>query len=107
VLADWLSAPVPERLRAALGFLRALTLEPDTVGPADVAALLAAGLSRAEIEDAAAVCAVFNVIDRIADALGFHVPSAESLAARAERMLASSYLLPDAADAAAGPRPAA
>jgi uncharacterized peroxidase-related enzyme len=75
VLADWRTAPVGERLRAMLGFLEKLTLAPDTVGPDDVAALHAVGVGEAGVVDAIYVCAIFNMIDRVADALGFDVPS--------------------------------
>jgi alkylhydroperoxidase family enzyme len=74
VLADWRTAPVSGPLRAALGFLAKLTLSPDQVGPGDVEAVRAAGVSDAALADAIAVCALFNMIDRIADALAFHVP---------------------------------
>lgn len=93
-LADWRTAPIDDRLRTALGFLELLTRDPDAVGVEDVAALRAAGLTDEEIEDAADVCVAFSVIVRVADALGFDVPTKESFAARADRMLASGYALP-------------
>lgn len=71
VLEDWRTAPVPERLRLMLGFLEKLTLTPQEIGPADVAPLRAAGLSDEEIADAIHVCASFNLVNRLADALGW------------------------------------
>lgn len=62
-----------ERVRATLGFLERLTLEPATVGADDVALLRRAGVSDRAIEDA---------IHRLADALGFELLS--------ERMQASA-----------------
>lgn len=91
MLENWRTAPVGEPLRAMLGFLEKLTLAPDTVGPADIALLRAAGLTDAAIEDAITICFLFNVIDRIADALGFEVPAAEVFSQRAHRMLAHGY----------------
>jgi len=74
VLADLESAPVSERVRATLLFLRALTLAPAEVRPADVTALRAAGVSEEGIVHAVYVCALFNIADRVADAIGFEVP---------------------------------
>ena len=42
VLDDWQTAPVPEALRATLGFLKKLTLAPDQIVRADVDAQLPA-----------------------------------------------------------------
>ena len=72
-LADPEQAPIPERLRAMLRFLRKLTLEPALVGAGDVRALHAAGLDDAAIEEAVYVATCFNVIDRLADAFDFRV----------------------------------
>jgi hypothetical protein len=53
----------------------------------------AAGVSDQALLDAIAVAALFNTIDRIADALRFDVPPPEAFAARADRMLATGYAL--------------
>jgi alkylhydroperoxidase family enzyme len=96
VLADWRTAPVDEPLRAALGFLEKLTLRPDELSAADAGAVLAAGVSRDALVDAIHVAALFNMIVRVADSLGFDVPSPEALRERAEWRLRSSYRLLDA-----------
>jgi alkylhydroperoxidase family enzyme len=93
VLDDWRTAPVSEGLRATLRFIERLTLEPDALEPADADAVRATGVSDEALLDAIAVAALFNVIDRVADALGFDVPAPEAFAARAERMLATGYAL--------------
>jgi uncharacterized peroxidase-related enzyme len=93
VFDDWRGAPVDERLRAMLGFLEKLTLEPESLGADDADAVRAAGVSDDALLDAIAVAALFNVIDRIADAFGFEVPPPEAFAARADRMLATGYAL--------------
>jgi alkylhydroperoxidase family enzyme len=93
VLDDWRTAPVDERLRATLGFLEKLTLEPESLTRADAEAVRATGVSDPALLDAIAVAALFNVIDRIADALRFEVPPPEAFAARADRMLATGYAL--------------
>ena len=90
---DWRTAPVDERLRATLGFLEKLTLRPHELGPADADAARAAGVSGEALVDAIHVAALFNMIDRLADSLGWDVPSFEDFSARAEAMLASGYAL--------------
>ena len=77
VLADWRTAPVEERLRAALGLLETMTLRPEQLTPADIDLVRAAGVSEEAIVDAVLVCGLFNAIDRIADGLGFAVPPVE------------------------------
>jgi alkylhydroperoxidase family enzyme len=91
VLDDWRTAPIDERLRAVLGFLQRLTLHPEEVGPSDVEALRRSGLTDAAIRDAAYVCTVFNVIDRIADALDFAVPPPRRLWIAARFLLYVGY----------------
>lgn len=73
MLEDWRTAPVNDRVRATLGFLQKLTLTPQEVGPGDVEPIRATGVSDAAIRDAVYVCALFNVIDRVADSLDFAV----------------------------------
>jgi alkylhydroperoxidase family enzyme len=92
VLADWRTAPVPEGLRATLGFLAKLTLEPDSVGPDDVAAVRRAGVSDEALIDAVSVCALFNTIDRVADALSFRVPPLEESERIAPGFFARGYV---------------
>ena len=80
-------------MRATLGFLEKLTLEPEALTRDDARAVLAAGVRRDALVDAIHVAALFNMIARLADAFGWHVPSDEELAARAELRLGSSYAL--------------
>ena len=80
-------------LAATLVFLETLTLRPDEIGPADADAARAAGVSDQALRDAVAVCALFSMIVRMADSLGWDVPSPERLAARAPAMLDSGYAM--------------
>ena len=57
----------------------------------DMRAVLAAGVSREQIEDALAVCFSLNTIDRLADAFGFYVPGSEAFAAGSKYLLARGY----------------
>lgn len=89
-LSDPETAVTKEPLRATLLMLRKLTHE-HTVDADDMRAVLAAGASRQQIEDALAVCFSFNVIGRLADAFGFAVPGHEAFAAGAKYLLARGY----------------
>ena len=91
VLEDWRTAPIDEKTKAMLSFLRKLTLEPFNIGAADIASLRATELSDAAIEDAIHICANFNVINRLADALGFELPSPQGLARSTEILLRRGY----------------
>ena len=87
-----------EPLRATLGFLEKLTLRPDELRTQDAEAVLAAGVREDALIDAIHVAALFNMIVRLADSFGWHVPSDREFAARAEASLGSSYALLTASD---------
>jgi len=91
ILADHRAAPISPGLRATLDLLQKATLAPAEVRPADVDAARAAGVSDGAIEDALTVCAYFNLIDRVADSLGFDLPSREEHAAYAPQFLTEGY----------------
>jgi AhpD family alkylhydroperoxidase len=84
------AAAVEEPLRATLLMLGKLTRE-HTVNADDMQAVLAAGASRQQIEDALAVCFSFNGIGRLADAFGFSVPGPEAFEAGAKYLLTRGY----------------
>jgi alkylhydroperoxidase family enzyme len=93
VVADWRTAPLRPELTATLAFLEKQTLRPDELSPADTDAARAAGVSDQALRDAATVCALFNMIVRLADSLGWDVPSWERLQQRAPAMLEGGYRL--------------
>jgi len=93
VAADWRTAPVSPQLRATLGFLEKMTLTPGELARADADAVLAADVSREALIDAIHVCALFNMIVRLADSLGWDVPPPEAFAARGRVLLESGYTL--------------
>ena len=74
MLEDLETAPIDERLRATLRFLRRMTLEPDALTPDDARAVLAAGVDKAALTEAIHVGYLFNIYDRLADTMGWHVP---------------------------------
>jgi len=90
VLADVGSAPIDGRLRATLGLLQKLTRE-HSVSADDMRAVLAAGVTRAQIEDALAVCFCFNVITRLADAFEFEVGPRAAFDASARHLIKRGY----------------
>jgi uncharacterized peroxidase-related enzyme len=90
VLADLDSASIDERLRATLGMLGKLTSE-GTLSADDIRAVLAAGVSRQQIEDALAVGFAFNTTDRLANAFAFEVLSQEGFEAGAKYLLKQGY----------------
>ena len=79
-------------MRATLDLLAKVTLAPDEVGPDDVEAVRRAGVGDDAIADALHVCGLFNTIVRVADGLGFDVPSAEEFAADAPAFFERGYL---------------
>jgi uncharacterized peroxidase-related enzyme len=90
VLADLETAPIEEPLRATLRLLRKQAWE-QTVDANDMRSVLAAGVSREQIEDALAVSFAFNVTARLADAFGFAMPTPQALESGAKYLLARGY----------------
>ena len=80
-------------LQATLVFLETLTRRPEELTRADGEAVYAAGVSPQALRDAATVCALFNMIVRLADSLGWDVPAWERLQQRAPAMLEGGYAL--------------
>ncbi len=76
-MKNWRTAPVNEKLRRTLGFLEKLTVSPNEVSSKDIESMRSVGVSDKAIEEAINVCFLFSVMDRLADALGFDVPSAK------------------------------
>jgi alkylhydroperoxidase family enzyme len=93
VVDDWRTAPLRPELAATLVFLEKLTLRPDELEPADAEAVYAAGVSPEALRTAAEISALFNMIVRLADSLGWDVPPWEALRARAPAMLEGGYAL--------------
>ena len=80
-------------MAATLVFLEKLTLRPDEIESADADAVRAAGVSDEALRDAVTVCALFSMIVRLADSLGWDVPDWEALKQRAPAMLEGGYAL--------------
>lgn len=89
-LSDLETAPIEEPLRATLRMLGKLTRE-HAVDANDMRALLAAGVTREQVEDALGVTFAFNTINRLADTFGFIVAGPEVFEAGAKFLLRRGY----------------
>jgi hypothetical protein len=75
-----------------LAYLRKMTLDPDGLGPDDARVLLSKGLSRDAIHEAMYVAYLFNIYDRLADTLGWHLPPEAQYEKQADHLLKRGYL---------------
>ncbi len=93
MLDDYATAPIEEALRATLGLLKKMTLDHANLGPDDVLAVEAMGVSKQAIAEAMEVAFLFNIYDRLADTMGWDVPAVESgyYKGAAERLLMRGY----------------
>ena len=89
-LADLEPAPIDEPLRATLRMLGKLTRE-QSIDADDMRAVLDAGVSLQQIEDALAVCFAFNTTARLANTFGFETASPAAMAAGAKHLLRRGY----------------
>jgi alkylhydroperoxidase family enzyme len=69
-----------------------MTLHPGDLRADLVTSLLETGVSEAGVVDALYVGFLFNLIDRVADSLGFEVVSPERFDKGADRLLSHGYL---------------
>ena len=76
LLADVDTAPIDERLRPVLRYVGTLTRTPWKLTRADAEAVLAAGWSERALHDAALVCGLFNLMNRMVDGLGVRADDA-------------------------------
>jgi alkylhydroperoxidase family enzyme len=93
VLKDYRTAPIDERVRATLRLLETFTLRPDELGPDDVRAVLATGVTREMILDAFYVAFLFNGYDRLADTLGWELPEKDFYRKSGQFLLKKGYRL--------------
>ena len=91
VLADFRSAPISDALKGTLAFLETMTLRPFDLSAEHAKEALRSGATTDALKDAAAVGAVFNIITRYADALGFAMPSATEFDRAAGTLLKRGY----------------
>lgn len=70
LFGDLENAPVSDAMKPVLRFVRKLTETPSAVVKADAQAVLDAGWSEDALYDAAAICALYNYMNRILDGAG-------------------------------------
>lgn len=70
------NAPVDERFKPVLSYVRMLTLAPGRVTQSDVTALYGAGWDDTAVSHAALVCAFFSFMNRWVDGLGIEADPA-------------------------------
>ena len=70
-----------------------MTLDHRTLGAEDVRAVMQAGVSKAAIAEALEVAFLFNIYDRLADAMGWDVPAIDGgyYKVAARRLLTRGY----------------
>ncbi|MDQ7019309.1 MAG: peroxidase-related enzyme [Robiginitomaculum sp.] len=82
------SAPIDEKLKPLLHYVRKLTLSPSKMVQSDADAVFAAGWPEEALHDAVLVCALFNFMNRVLDGAGitpkpvFDQPDNDALKAR-------------------------
>jgi uncharacterized peroxidase-related enzyme len=90
-LANVDTAPVSDSVKASLHFLRKLTKDPAQVRSTDVQAIRATGVSDDGIQTVIHICFLFCLINRVADSLGFEVPSTTAFARIANVLIKHGY----------------
>jgi len=81
---------VDHRMRPVLAFVRKLTLSPGAVTAADADEISAASWDDRALHDAAAICSLFNLMNRLVNGLGVEAPEAYTKLA-AERLAKGGY----------------
>lgn len=94
VLDDYTTAPIAEPLRAVLRLLEKMTLDHGSITADDVRVAMRTGVSKQAIADALEVAFLFNIYDRLADTMGWHVPDLKAgyYESAAKRLLTRGYL---------------
>ncbi len=89
-LTDLDTAPIEEPLVATLRMLAKLTSD-HSIDTDDIRAVLAAGVTAAQIKDALAVALAFGITARLANAFDFDVASPAAMNAGAQHLLKRGY----------------
>lgn len=90
-VTDYRTAPISDPLRASLAFLETMTRRPQELSASHATFAMSAGASRAQLTDAAAVAAIFNIITRYANALDFAIPTDAQFDKAAGMLLKRGY----------------
>ena len=90
-LLDPDSAELTPKVKATLALLAKVTRDHENLTAADVAPVLAAGVTRAGVLQALDVAWAFNVITRLADAFEFHCGPQAAFDTSAKMLLKRGY----------------
>jgi uncharacterized peroxidase-related enzyme len=74
MLSDSRDEHVDLRMRPVLAYVGKLTLSPEKITKADVDPIFAAGWDDRALHDAAAICGLFNLMNRLVNGLGIEAP---------------------------------
>jgi uncharacterized peroxidase-related enzyme len=91
--ADWRTAPLRPALRATFELLEVLTLRPADMRPEQVESAYAVGVSEQGVRDVIHICAIFSIINRVADAVDFAELDADAYRQNAGYLLKRGYQL--------------
>jgi alkylhydroperoxidase family enzyme len=70
LLANIQTAPVSEKLKPVIAYIRKLTLTPTQMTQQDAEAIYAAGWDERALYDAVQVCCLYNFMNRFVEGLG-------------------------------------
>jgi uncharacterized peroxidase-related enzyme len=91
VLSDSPGEHVDLCMQPVLAFVRKLTLSPGKITALDVDPIFAAGWDDGALHDATAICALFNLMNRLVDGLGVEASEAYTKLA-AQRLAEHGYV---------------
>jgi len=84
-------APIPDRTKAAMAFLRRMVLDPGDLRAADARAAVYRGLSLEALDELVHIGTLFCTLNALADALGFTIPSTSEFARMSAPFLKHGY----------------
>src|SRR5919198_5412487 len=90
LLDDVDAAPVEQRMKPVLRYVRTLTQAPSRMTPRDAEAVFAAGWDERALHDAVSVCALFNLMNRLVEGLGIQA-GGDYFRVAAERLTSQGY----------------
>lgn len=90
-LDNFPQAGLPPKLQAILSFLKTLTETPNTLTVEQARAVLQEGVTPEALEDAIAVCVLFSITSRCADALDYQMLDEGGFDRAAKRLLEQGY----------------
>ena len=95
VLKDYRTAPISDAEKALFNFLDKVNRQSNTIGPADIAEVKAAGWPEEALYDAISVCAIFNFYNRWIDSTGVQDMPARGYQMSGHRLATEGYARPE------------